>query len=123
MIIHTNTPPACQFPRYAEVQELLLNTITTLIRQIVSEAMIPLEQELQLIKSLQNDWVNTKEAMRITGIKQAETLKAERERPSTLIVVKFEGTTGKMPLYLLTSLLAYNDSRIYRHHTGRNLNE
>lgn len=96
----------------------LLEPLQAYIQHLITEAVRPLQEELALIKSLIPDWVNTKEAMRLTGIKQAETLKAERERPKTLIVVKFE---GKKPLYLRSSLITYNESRTLRRIVGRNL--
>jgi hypothetical protein len=57
--------------------------------------------------------------MRIMGIKQAQTLKKERERPGTALVVKFEGKTNKSPRYLLTSLLEYSERKAVRLRAGR----
>lgn len=74
-----------------------------------------LEQALGRVQAGQSEWVDTKEALRLTGLKCGETLKAERERPRTRILVKFEGRTNKQPRYLRASLLAYNEARTVRH--------
>jgi hypothetical protein len=112
MIVQTTTPPTYQFVQYIEVQ------------QMITAAVEPLKNKiLQLDSARLAEWVDTKEAMRLTGIKQAETLKAERERPHTKLVVKFEGKKRKMPRYLVSSLLAYNEARMERRHLGRNLAE
>ena len=75
-----------------------------------------IEKELHEIKLGQSEWVDTKEALRLTGLKSGETLKAERERKNTRVVVKFEGSTNKQPRYLRASLIAYNEARTKRHH-------
>jgi hypothetical protein len=95
------TPDPAPLPHFLE-------PLQAYIQQLIAEAVRPLQEELALVKSLIPEWVNTKEAMRLTGIKQAETLKAIRERPKTLLIVKFE---GKTPLYLRSALIAYNDSK------------
>lgn len=93
----------------------LLDALGRLIDARVAELVKPLEAELRLVKSLLSEWVDTKEAMRITGIKQAQTLKRERERPGTVVKVKFEGRTSSTPRYLRSSLLEYNEKKT-RHH-------
>lgn len=97
----------------------LAGFIGRLVTLQVNELLQPLQKELQLVKSLQDEWVDTQEAMKITGIKQAQTLKAERERPGTALIVKFEGKTHKSPRYLRTSLLEYNQRRTLRREAGR----
>jgi hypothetical protein len=99
----------------------MLNAIARFIDYRIAEALKPLQNELALIKSLQDEWVNTTEAMRITGIRQAQTLKIERERPGTKLVVKFEGKTGRLPRYLRTSLLAHNENKTQSRREGRAL--
>jgi hypothetical protein len=112
MIVQTTTPPTYQFVQHIEVQ------------QMIAAAVEPLKNKILQLESARLDkWMDTKEAMRLTGIKQAETLKAERERPHTKLVVKFEGKKRKMPRYLVSSLLAYNEARMERRHLGRNLAE
>jgi hypothetical protein len=97
----------------------LLDILERLIDSRVEERVKPIEAELLLVKSLLSEWVDTREAMKITGIKQAQTLKKERERPGTVLVVKFEGETHKSPRYLRTSLLEYNRLRTLRREAGR----
>jgi uncharacterized protein (UPF0335 family) len=75
------------------------------------DRMERLERELAAVKALQSEWVDTKEALRITGIKSGDTLKRLRERPDAVIVVKLEGKTSKQPRYLRSSLIAYNETR------------
>lgn len=77
-----------------------------------------LEKELTELKQGQSEWVDTKEALRMTGLKCGDTLKAERERPNTRVRVKFEGSTNKQPRYLRSSLIAYNEARTLRHHVA-----
>jgi len=106
----------------AEAQELaaeLLDALGRLIDARVAELVRPLEAELQLVKSLQDEWVDTKTALKIIGRKKPQTLKAERERPGTLIVVKFEGKMSSTPRYLRASLLAYNDRKTKRRVTAK----
>lgn len=74
-----------------------------------------LEKSLGALQAGQSEWVDTKEALRLTGLKCGETLKAERERPGTRVRVKFEGSTNKQPRYLRSSLVAYNEARTLRH--------
>ena len=71
-----------------------------------------LEQKVEQLEAGQSEWVDTKEAQRITGIKSADTLKRLREQPGSLLVVKKEGKTGRMPMYLRKSLLLYNASKV-----------
>jgi hypothetical protein len=97
----------------------LLDALSRLIDARVAERLKPIGADIQLIKSLQSEWVDTKEAMRITGIKQAQTLKKERERLGTALVVKFEGRTGKSPRYLRASLLEYNERKTQHRRPGR----
>lgn len=107
----------------AEEQALaseLFHLINHFIDQKVEEKIKPLMDKVQKLEAQQDEWVNTKEATRITGVTD-DTLKAERDRPRTLIEVKFEGKTGKKPLYSRASLLAYNESRTQRRTAGRNL--
>jgi hypothetical protein len=104
-----------------EQQELvaqLADLINQLVDMRVEEITKPLKAELQLVKSLQSEWVDTKEALKITGIKKAQTLKAERERPGTVIIFKFEGSMCNTPRYLRASLIAYNDKKTKRRITG-----
>jgi hypothetical protein len=96
----------------------LLDALYRLINARVAELLKPLEAELQLVKSLQDEWVDTKTALRITGLKKAQTLKAERERPGTLVAVKFEGEMSNTPRYSRASLLAYNDKKSKSRVTG-----
>jgi predicted mannosyl-3-phosphoglycerate phosphatase (HAD superfamily) len=96
--------------------------LSTYLRELVEEQIQPLKAELHFIKSLQSEWVDTKEALKITGLKKAQTLKAERERLGTVVVVKFEGKMCSTPRYLRTSLLAYNDKKTKHRITGRPLN-
>lgn len=100
------TPPSYQFVDYRQVQEMIL------------AAVEPLQKELNLVKSLQSEWVDTKEALKMTGLRSAETLKAERERHNTKLIVKFE---GKFPKYLRISLLAYNEAKTAKRYVGRSL--
>jgi hypothetical protein len=95
----------------------LFKVISHIIDYRVTELVKPLEGELKLIKSLQDEWVTTKEAMRITGV-SARTLKAERERSKTLLVVIFVGESQTTPRYLRTSLLAYSESKIKKRIVG-----
>jgi hypothetical protein len=71
----------------------------------------PLRKRIEYLESCLTEWVDTKEAMRITGIKSPDTLKTERERLGTLIKAKLE---GRKPLYSRASLLAYNEARSVR---------
>ena len=100
------TPPSYQFVDFAQVQ------------QMINAAMEPLQKELELIKSLQSEWVDTKVALKMTGLKSAETLKAERERLNTKLIFKLE---GKFPKYLRASILAYNEAKTVRRYVGRSL--
>jgi hypothetical protein len=53
-----------------EQQELvaqLADLINQLVDMRVEEITKPLKAELQLVKSLQSEWVDTKEALKITG--------------------------------------------------------
>jgi hypothetical protein len=97
----------------------LFGLINRLVDLIIEEKIKPLQDELKLVKSRVSEWVDTKEAARISGITD-DTLRAERKRPGTLIRVKFEGSK---PYYLRDSLVAYSEARIhiYRHGAGRNL--
>ena len=70
-----------------------------------------IEKRVSQLERGLSEWVNQQEAMRITGI-TADTLKRERERLNTLIVVRFEGETDKKPMYLRSSLHAYCESKI-----------
>ena len=90
----------------APLQFVLWEHIAPLIDyiQTLESRVIQLEEGL-------SEYVDTKEALRITGIKTPETLKRERERPGTLIITKSEGETNKHPRYLRASLIAYNESR------------
>ena len=99
----------------AELISTLANAIGSLVDNLVAEKIKPLQEELALIKSLQDSWVNTKEAEKITGIK-SQALKKERERPGTVIEFKLEGTR---PFYLRTSLLEYSAKKTVRRHAGR----
>lgn len=78
-----------------------------------------LERKLSNIEAQQSEWVDTKTAKVITGIKSCAALKRKRELPNSLIIVRFE---GKTPKYLRASLVAYCDSKIRKPVLpGRNL--
>jgi hypothetical protein len=98
----------------------LLDALGRFIDAQVAERLKPIEAELRLVKSLLSEWVDTKEAMKITGVK-SQTLKRERERPGTVVKVKFEGKTSTSPRYLRTSLLEYNDRKTCHRVVGRQL--
>lgn len=85
------------------------------LRRLIDEATEPLKRKLAFIESCQTEWVDTREAMRITGIKSPDTLKSERERANTQIKAKLE---GRKPLYSRASLLAYNLERSVRPSRG-----
>jgi hypothetical protein len=95
--------------------------LTRFVDSRVEERVRPIQDELQFVKSQLSEWVDTREALRLTGLKQAESLKAERERPGTLLVYKFEGKGNRLPRYLRSSILAYNERRTMRRYTGRPL--
>ena len=81
-----------------------------------------LEKELAQIKRLQSEWVDTKEAKAITGIKSCAALKRQRERANSPIIVRLEGTGNKTPMYLRASLHAYCESKVLQPaQPGRNL--
>jgi hypothetical protein len=103
---NTPQPKPYFFMERAEVEALLAAKLAPLLERIVQ-----LEEGL-------TEYVDTKEAMRLTGL-TAETLKTHRERPGTLIVVKLEGKTGAHPQYLRSSLIAFNKSRQRRPVVGR----
>ncbi len=94
-----------------ELVAQLVGLINQLVDMRVEEMLKPLKAELQLVKSLQSEWVDTKEALKITGIKTAQTLKRERERPGTVVVFKMEGKMCSTPRYLRASLIAYNEKK------------
>jgi hypothetical protein len=97
-----------------EIQKFVIELTGFVNRMVDSrfkEIASPLEAEVKLVKSLISEWVDTKEAMRLTGVKQAETLKAERERRGTLIEYKLEGIS---PRYLRSSLVAYSERKVRR---------
>jgi predicted mannosyl-3-phosphoglycerate phosphatase (HAD superfamily) len=96
----------------------LMTALSIYVREMVDEHTKPLKAELQLIKLLQSEWVDTKEALKITGLKKAQTLKAERERPGTVVVFKMEGRMCSTPRYLRASLIAYNDRKTKHEITG-----
>ena len=104
----------------AAVQPHLLQLVDfDQVQQMIRAAIEPLERKLKLVEASQSEWVDTKEAMRLTGIRCADTLKAEREREHTALIVKFEGRTGKIPKYLRSSLLAHSETKTYRHRGRR----
>lgn len=81
-----------------------------------------LKRELAIMKRLQSEWVDTKEALQITGIKSGDTLKRLRELCDSPIIVRFEGKTAKQPKYSRASLVAYCESKILKPTLpGRNL--
>ncbi|GAB3877168.1 hypothetical protein GCM10028824_36610 [Hymenobacter segetis] len=81
-----------------------------------------LEKRVNQIERGQSEWVSTKQALQITGIKSGDTLKRLRELPNAIIIVRFEGKTSKQPKYLRASLIAYCESRIRKPtQPGRNL--
>ena len=89
---------------------------------MINARLAPLEQELALIKSLQCEYVSTQEALKILGFKDADTLRAMREREGSVIVAKFEGKNEQIPKYLRSSLLAHNAERqAHPRRAGRNL--
>lgn len=71
-----------------------------------------LERQIVDLKNNQTEYVDTKEALRITGLKHGQSLKAARERPGSLVIVKFEGINNQIPRYLRSSLLAYNEANV-----------
>jgi hypothetical protein len=92
------------------------------VSEMIAEAIRPLQAKIIELEQGQSEYVDTKEAMRITGIKTAGSLKRERERAGTLIITKKEGETSKHPRYLRASLHAYNESRRVRpYEIARNL--
>ena len=76
------------------------------------QRMEAMEQELSDLKKNQTEYVSQQEALKITGLKHGQSLKAVRERPGSLIVVKFEGKNNQTPRYLRQSLLDYNQSKV-----------
>lgn len=94
-------------PTYQFVDAVHFNAVLIRLEHI--------EQELEKVQAGQSEWVDTKTALHLTGLKSGETLKAERERKNTKVVVKFEGITNKQPRYLRSSLIAYNEARTKRH--------
>jgi hypothetical protein len=112
----TNNPNLNSMP--ASMLNFII-ALSTYMREVAEEQIQPLKVELQLIKSLQDEWVDTKTALKITGLKKGQTLKIERERPGTLLVVKFIGSMSNTPRYLRTSLLAYSDKKTKRRVTAR----
>ena len=78
-----------------------------------------MEKRVSQLERGLSEWVSQQEAMRITGIKSADTLKRLRELPNAIIIVRKE---GKTPLYLRASLIAYCESKIRKPtQPGRNL--
>lgn len=88
------------------------------VEQLLNDRLGPLLQEIAQLKEGLSEYVDTKEAKRLTGL-TAETLKVHRERPGTLIIVKPEGKTGSHPQYLRSSLIEFNKSRQMRPSLGR----
>lgn len=66
-----------------------------------------LAKRLEELERLQDEWVDTKTAMRLTGVSRT-TLTEERERPGTKLEYKYEGSK---PLYSRASIFSYNESR------------
>lgn len=76
-----------------------------------------MEQELRELKKNQSEYVSQKEAMKITGFASPQAIKAARERPGTLIIVKKSGKNNQIPQYLRSSLIAHNESKVRRPRT------
>jgi hypothetical protein len=71
------------------------------------DEMVQLKQRVAELERLQDEWVDTKIAIRIVGVSRT-TLEKERQRPGTKLEYKYEGAK---PLYSRASLFNYNEAR------------
>ena len=109
------SPQHLQTPTFPQV--VLWEHVAPLFAEVAQ-----LKSELAQLKRLSAEWVDTKEALRITGIKSGDTLKRLRELCDSPIIVRVEGKTAKQPKYSRTSLVAYCESKILQPtRPGRNL--
>jgi hypothetical protein len=97
-------------PSFDEMLRRCVDEITTPLR----DELASVRRELELVKKGLDEWVTTKEALRITGIERRETLQKRAVMQDTLIESKQEGNRH---YYLRSSLVAYleaNPPRRYR---------
>ena len=87
-------------------------------QQMIQASEAKTDARIKELEEQLSQWVDTKTALQMTGIKSAEWLKELRERPESLIVFKRE---GKLVKYLRTSLIAYSKANVRRPHVGRAL--
>lgn len=78
------------------------------VQRMIEAATQPLLQKIELLESLTDEWVETKVALKLTGIKSRTTLALERERPSSLL--QYEGI-GKAIRYSRASCIAFTESK------------
>ncbi|WP_045687734.1 hypothetical protein [Hymenobacter sp. AT01-02] len=82
--------------------------IALAIQQAVQAAIEPLKREVVYLRAQTNEWVDTPTALKLTGIKSNTTLRAERDRPNT--VLKFSGI-GRAIRYSRDSCVQYAESK------------
>lgn len=76
----------------------------------IFQRMAEQDAKIERLERGLSEYVRTREALKITGLSKT-TLEVERNRSGTLIQYKKEGRT---PLYLRSSLEAYNDRKAGR---------
>jgi len=108
-------------------QQLPPNSFDSLLRDLiryfaneqVEVALAPLRKEIDLIKRGLDEWVGTRDALKITGIDRRETLQKRATMPDTLIVAKQEGNRH---YYLRSSLVAYVEANPPRRYRTKRIN-
>ena len=102
----------------ALVLEALQALIDEAVEKRVNELLAPLQRRVQLIEKGLDEWVGTKEALRITGIERRETLQKRAAMAGALIESKQEGNRH---FYLRSSLVAYLEANPPRRYRARRI--
>ncbi|MBH8567309.1 hypothetical protein KB206_00320 [Microvirga sp. STS02] len=104
-------------PQSYALQQALNEFILALVKPL-TDKVEQLEKKLNLIESLQDEWVDTKTALKMIGRKRPETMKSLRERDGTLIKYKQEGSRF---FYCRRSIIAHSESKTVGRTTARDL--